>query len=140
MCGPTSATTASSSTGLKLQVEYTRRPPTRRRCAACSAMRSCSGCSPLPLGAAQRRQMSGALRSVPSPEQGTSHSTLSNLNASPCADNGVSAKASRSNSAAGAGCCLPLAHQARVNFSDNARDPSKNACAHAAGGPNALPG
>ena len=48
---PTSATTASSSTGLKVQVEYTTRPPTFTIWQACRAMRTCSGCSPLPLPA-----------------------------------------------------------------------------------------
>ena len=60
------------------------RPPMRSWCAAVSAMRSCSRCRPLPLEATQRRQMSGALRSVPSPEHGTSHRILSYLKASPC--------------------------------------------------------
>ncbi len=45
---------------------------------------ACSGCSALPFLALQRFQMSGALRIVPSPEQGTSHSTRSYLYACPC--------------------------------------------------------
>ena len=38
---------------------------------------TCSGCRELPLVAVHRRQMSGAFRMVPSPEQGTSHRILS---------------------------------------------------------------
>ena len=74
----TSATTASSSIGLKVQVEYTSRPPSLSMWQACRAMRSCRGCSPLPLPGVQRRQMSGALRMVPSPLQGTSQRMRSN--------------------------------------------------------------
>jgi hypothetical protein len=51
---------------------------------AARAGRACSGCRPLPLAGVQRRQMSGALRNVPSPEQGTSQSTRSKRTASPC--------------------------------------------------------
>lgn len=46
-------------------------------------MRACSPCRPLPLAGDQRRQMSGALRMVPSPEHGTSHRMRSKRMASP---------------------------------------------------------
>ena len=78
------ATTASSSTGLSEHVEYTSLPPTFVRAAQRTAMRSCSGCRPLPRLGDQRRHRSAALRSVPSPEHGTSASTRSKSSASGC--------------------------------------------------------
>mmetsp|Transcript_36854 Transcript_36854/g.65989 ORF Transcript_36854/g.65989 Transcript_36854/m.65989 type:complete len:216 (+) Transcript_36854:373-1020(+) len=74
----TSATTASFSTGLKVQVEYTMRPPILSSRAACRVIRTCNGCRATPLLVFHLRQMSGALRSVPSPQQGTSHKMRSN--------------------------------------------------------------
>lgn len=46
-------------------------------------MPTCRPCRPLPLAGDQRRQMSGALRMVPSPEHGTSHRMRSKRMASP---------------------------------------------------------
>ena len=71
-------TCASSSSGAKVQVEYTRRPPGRSAAAAASNI-----CAP---SAAQRctsawlcwRTACGSLRNMPSPEHGASTSTLSN--------------------------------------------------------------
>mmetsp|Transcript_160 Transcript_160/g.660 ORF Transcript_160/g.660 Transcript_160/m.660 type:complete len:287 (+) Transcript_160:509-1369(+) len=77
-----SATTASFSMGFSEHVEYTRRPPTRRRRAPRCAMRVCRRWRPLALATFHLRQMSGALRMVPSPEHGTSHSTRSKRTAS----------------------------------------------------------
>ena len=83
-CACTSATTASSSTGLNEQVEYTMRPPTFRRVTDCRAMRSWRAWIPLPLTGDHRRQMSPALRIVPSPLHGTSQRMRSYCTTLPC--------------------------------------------------------
>jgi hypothetical protein len=51
---------------------------------ACTRICSCNPCRPLPPLCVQRRQMSGALRIVPSPEHGTSHKMRSKRTV-PCA-------------------------------------------------------
>ena len=66
------ATTASSSRGFRLQVLYTMRPPVRSMAAPRVAMLSCSGWMPTAMWRCHLRHRSGALRSVPSPVQGTS--------------------------------------------------------------------
>lgn len=56
---------------------------TSKRWQACSAIANCSECSPLAIPGPHFRQISGALRSVPSPEQGTSQRIRSNLTGFP---------------------------------------------------------
>mmetsp|Transcript_14176 Transcript_14176/g.38983 ORF Transcript_14176/g.38983 Transcript_14176/m.38983 type:complete len:231 (-) Transcript_14176:413-1105(-) len=85
-CSRSAAMTASFSMGLKVQVLYTSRPPTLSSCAARMAILSCKGWRPLPFPTLHLGQMSGALRMVPSPEQGTSHRMASNWNVLPPLD------------------------------------------------------
>ena len=73
----TAATTASSSTGFRLHVEYSKNPPGRTSAAAFRATATCVACRALPSPGCHRFKTSGSLRSVPSPEHGTSASTAS---------------------------------------------------------------
>mmetsp|Transcript_8292 Transcript_8292/g.27557 ORF Transcript_8292/g.27557 Transcript_8292/m.27557 type:complete len:270 (+) Transcript_8292:2349-3158(+) len=69
------ATTASSSIGLNVHVEYTIAPPGFNNCAHLCATASCVACSAFPILGLHRVKHSGSLRIVPSPLHGTSAKT-----------------------------------------------------------------
>lgn len=71
-------TTASFSIGLSEQVLYTSRPLTFSKWHARSAIWICVFCKPSASHGVQVLKRCGAFRSVPSPEQTTSHNILSN--------------------------------------------------------------
>ena len=65
-------TTASFSMGFREHVEYTSRPPGRSSIRPRIRMRSWRACRPVPFMGVQSFQIARFLRSVPSPEHGTS--------------------------------------------------------------------